>query len=99
MLSLLSFFTANPVTLNRDQILESDDVLTAGVENPDTGNVLILRAWKQRVDEKSLSLSNLKSTEAVSGQTYLIPIRGTSDEWTVTRSKLPQRVPLIYPAT
>jgi hypothetical protein len=100
VLSLLSFFTANPVTLNRDQIRESADVLTAVVENPATGNVRVLHAWKQRVAEKTLALPNLKSTEAESGsgQTYLIPISRAGDEWIVTPSKLPQHLPLIYPA-
>jgi anti-sigma-K factor RskA len=99
VLSLLSYFTANPVTLNRDQILESADVLTAVVENPATGNIRVLHAWKQKVDEKTLTLPNLKSTEAVSGETYLIPISGAGDEWSVKPSKLPQHLPLIYPAT
>ncbi len=99
VLSLLSFFTANPVTLNRDQIRKSNDVLTAIVENPAAGNVRVLHAWKQRVNEKTLVLPNLKSTEAVSGKTYLIPISGAGDEWIVTPSKLPQNLPLIYPAT
>ena len=98
-LSLLSYFTANPVTLNRDQILESADVLTAVVENPAAGNVRVLHAWKQRADKKTLALPNLKSTEAVSGETCLIPISGAGDEWIVTPSKLPQHPPLIYPAT
>ena len=99
MLGLLSFFTANPVTLNRDQIRESADVLTAIVENPATGNVRVLHAWKQRFDEKTLVLPNLKSTEAVSGETYLIPISRAGEEWMVTPSKLPQNMPLVYPAT
>ncbi len=99
VLSLLSYFTANPVTLNRDQILESADVLTAVVENPATGNLRVLHAWKQRFDEKTLALPNLKSTEAVPGETYFVPISAAGAEWIVTPSKLPQHLPLIYAAT
>ena len=53
-LGVLSLLTANPVTLNRDQILDSVDVLTAVVEDPRAGRIRIEKSWKGFVEQEQL---------------------------------------------
>ena len=45
-LGLLAALTANPVTLNRDQIADSIVVVTAEVEDANAGLVRIRKVWK-----------------------------------------------------
>ncbi len=98
-LGLLSFLTANPVTLNRDQILESTNVLTAVVEDIEVGRVRVEKSWKGAIADEQLTLSNLPETKPVARQRLLIPVTFTRPQWLVTPSKLPRGPPLVYPAT
>ena len=95
----LSITTANPVTLNLDQVLESTDVLTAVVENPQTGTVRVQKTWKEEVTETELVLANLGLTGAAAGKWILIPVVKRGRTWLVTPTKLPGNPPLVYPAT
>jgi len=98
-LGLLSYWTANPVTLNRDQVLEATDVLTAVVEDVALGRVGVEKSWKNAVRNEQLTLSNLRETKPVSRQRLIIPVTLTSRGWQITPSKLPRKPPFIYPAT
>jgi len=95
----LSITTANPATLNLDQVLESTDVLTAVVENPQTGTVRVQKTWKEEVTETELVLANLGLTGAAAGKLILIPVVKRGRIWVVTPTKLPGNPPLVYPAT
>ena len=99
-LAVLSLRTSNPVTLNRDQILVATDVLTAVVEDAQSGQVRVEKSWKEEVHEDQLRLSNLHETRPSAGERLLIPITASRDGWQVTPSKLPPNgPPLVYPAT
>lgn len=96
---VLSLLTANPVTLNRDQVLESTDVLTAVVEDIPSGQVRVEKSWKNAVHDEQLTLSNLRETKPTSQQHLLIPVSLGRQGWQVTPLKLPHEPPLVYPVT
>ncbi|MFM9962032.1 MAG: hypothetical protein ACKV2Q_12495 [Planctomycetaceae bacterium] len=98
-LGVLSFTTANPITLNRDQIREADDVLTAVVDDPATGRVRVETAWKNVVRDEHLTLPNLATSKPSSGQRLLVPVRKSKTGWQVMPSKLPKEPPLVYPVS
>lgn len=98
-LGVLSFLSANPITLNRDQVLSATDVLTVVVEDPKAETVRVEKSWKGAVSEDQLALSNLSATKTAAGDRLLIPVSKSRDGWRVTLSKLPNEPPLVYPAT
>ncbi len=100
-LGLLAALTANPVTLNRDQIAESVVVVTAEVEDANAGVVRVRKVWKNPAwNSEKLTLRNLAETGATNGQILLIPVTAEDgDSYVVTPSKLPGHSPLVYPLT
>ncbi len=98
-LLILSVTSANPVTLNRDQIIDSSDVLTALVKDPRSGTIQVERSWKNVVGENELTVSDLASLAVTKEQRFIIPILRNQDAWHVTPSKLPKNPRLIYPAS
>jgi hypothetical protein len=107
ILSVMALFTSNPVTLNRNQLRESDLVIVGQVQ-PD-GQVARFDDspdWPFPPDTK-LQVVNLQATSAKVGQAYLLPLtraghttgRGQDLVFAVTASRLPNAAPLIYPAT
>ena len=96
-LGVLSFLTANPVTLNRDQILEATDVLTAVVKDADYGEVRVERSWKDVVHEDEIELPNLRYTHPAVGERLLIPVTTSRNGWRVALTNLPNQPPLVYP--
>ena len=98
-LGALSFLSANPITLNRDQILDATDVLTVVVEDVTAGDVRVEKSWKDAVNDQRITLLNLRATKTDSRQRLLIPVTRSDKGWQITSSKLPQEPPLVYPAT
>ena len=98
-LGVLSILTANPITLNRDQVLSATDVLTAVVEDAKAGSVRVEKSWRGAVSEDHLALSNLSATKPAAGDRLLIPVSRSRGGWRVTLSKLSNEPPLVYPAT
>ncbi len=101
-LGLLAWQTANPLTLNVAQLANADFVVTATVspENPTT--VDVEKEWKREAKLGSITVENLRDTNAQPGETYLMPLtRHAGDVFQVTPTPLTkhQRVPLVYPAT
>lgn len=96
LLGTLSLLTANPVTLNRDQILNATDVLTAVVQD-DYGQVRVEKSWKGVVQENEIELSNLRYSHPTVGDRLLIPVTTARDGWRVALSNLPDQPPLVYP--
>lgn len=99
VLGVMSVLTANPVTLNRAQILEAAEILTVQVEDARSGLVRVEKSWKGAIDDDQLRLRNLNETAARSGDRLLVPVSAVSDGWIITRSKLPGDPPLVYPAS
>lgn len=96
VLGTLSLLTANPVTLNRDQILNATDVLTAVVQDDD-GLVRVEKSWKDVVQENEIELPNLHYCRPAVGDRLLIPVTTARDSWRVALSNLPDQPPLVYP--
>jgi len=104
VLAALTYYTANPVTLNREQILRSALVVTGTiVGDPGEGRVTVEREWKKSPVKKETSetilVSNLTEAGARRGLSYLMPLSRGSDGFHVTPTLLPNAAPLIYPAT
>ncbi len=101
VLSLLALFTANPITLNRDQILRADAVVTATVDqSPSAGRVTVTRVWKGDRQLGGILVENLRQAGARAGRTYLLPLSHVDDRADrVTATTIPGGPPLIYPAT
>lgn len=97
-LAALAWLTANPVTLNRDQILRSTRVVTARVIDA-AGTCEVERQWTSGPKLSSLSVGNLEQTGAEVGARYILPlIPSARNQFQVT--PLRHEGPLlIYPAT
>lgn len=98
-LGVLSFLSANPITLNRDQVLSATDVLTAVVEDPKTETVRVEKSWRGTASDERLVLSNLHRVKPAAGDRLLIPVTKSREGWRITLSRLPNEPPLVYPAT
>lgn len=100
--------TANPVTLNFQQIAQADAIVLARVVQPEAGQVDVLRWWLREEPVASpLVLGNLDDRLADPDQSYLIPLSvGADGTLMVTRARLPtagRNAPpaaaYIYPAS
>jgi hypothetical protein len=99
-LIVLAWRTANPVTLNRDQILRADFVITGKIESePATGQVSVSREWKKNGLTGTIHVENLPDARARRGETYLLPLSPVSTGYRVTQARLDNSAALVYPAT
>ena len=99
-LALLAMFTANPVMLNREQILGSRYVVTATV----VGRPVLGPGFGRAGMEKArlagtITVENLAEAGERQGSTYVIPLSRPYDAFRVTESPFPVARPLMYPAT
>lgn len=100
MLAALAALTANPVTLNVEQIRRADYVVTARVSEERPSVLLVEKEWKRGAHLEQVAARNLALTSAKPGRRYMVPLSRTgADEYQVTPTELPDRTPLIYPAT
>ncbi len=107
-LAVLAAFTANPVTLNQDQIRRSGFIVTATVVDLETSRVLIDQEWRGGALQGEIVVRNLRETSAESRRKYILPLSRANDgkdEFVVTGSLVPvsasepeKKKPLIYPA-
>ena len=98
-LGVLALLTANPVTLNREQILRSQDVVTGKVIDAQRGTVEVEKQWKQDGLARTIEVDRLIEAGAKESRAYIIPLEKTANGLQVTRSRPPDEKPLIYPAT
>ena len=99
-LALLALFTANPVMLNREQILGSPYVVTGTVVgDPSAGRVSVEREWKKSALAGTITVENLAAVGARPGIAYVIPLSRPDDAFRVTEAPFAGGAPLIYPAT
>jgi hypothetical protein len=100
LLALLSFFTANPVTLNREQILRASFVVTGSLsDDPAANQILVEREWKQNALHGTILVNNLAAVPKPRGKIYIIPLTRVGHGFEVTETVDPKLPPLIYPAT
>jgi hypothetical protein len=99
-LAAMAWLTANPVTLNFHQIAVAPFVVTATVEDPQTGRVTVEREWKHSRALEDITIDNLNQTGARAGGRYLIPLaKAEGERYLVAETPIEGAAPLIYPAT
>lgn len=87
---------ANPITLNRHQILNSNFV-ARGHFDEKLRNFKVIEVWpKDAIKEDSLRFRNILELFPESGQEYLIPVVRKEQAYYATASRMKGR-PLIYP--
>jgi hypothetical protein len=96
----MAWLTANPVTLNRDQILRADLVITGKIESePAQGEVSVSREWKKNGLNGMIHVENLEDARVSRGATYLMPLSHASTGYRVTEARLANSAAFVYPAT
>lgn len=103
-LSLLTLLSANPTTVNRTQVVDSDLVVVAEVQDVQTGIVTVTRQWIDPNPQTSLTVSGLADFDVKNGDTVVLPLTGGPDGTfyltRVQRTKLnPNGKAYIYPAS
>lgn len=95
ILAGLSLWTANPVTVNRTQILQSQFILTGRIADPQTGSVEILtlnRVDKQPVDKtwlsKTIELQPIRQNWTKDSERIFPVFRDSSGNWRVTAAPI-----------
>ena len=97
-LSLLTFTSANPTTVNREQVLASDVVVQATVQDVAAGKVTVTRRWKDDAVKQHIVVSGLQSFEVQQGDEIVLPLTGDNDgTFKLTQLKRSQQT-YIYPA-
>jgi hypothetical protein len=97
----MAWLTANPVTLNRDQLLRADFVVTGKVESEpaSVGEVSVSREWKKNGLSGTIHIENLEDARVRQGGTYLLPLSHASTGYRITEARLANSAALVYPAT
>jgi hypothetical protein len=99
-LGLLAHFSANPVMLNREQILASTFVVTGTVSgDPASGRVTVEREWKKQSLSGTITVENLAAAGARAGVTYVIPLSRPDETLRVTEAPYSNGAHMIYTAT
>jgi len=103
-LSLLGLFSANPTTVNRQQIVDSDLVVEATVKDRERGLVEVKQQWIDPNQRTSLTVTGLEEFELNNGDSVVLPITGGADgTFYLTRvqrtNSQPEGKTYIYPST
>lgn len=99
-LAWLAITQANPVTLNRDQVLRAELVVSARIDDIERGACTVEQQWGDDEPLSSISVANLRQTAAENGRAYILPLQHSrSDGFDVVEAHLPTRPFLVYPAT
>lgn len=100
ILFLMVRFTANPVALNREQVLKSQYVVIGSVAgDPSQGRVAVEREWKRHALAGTITVENLAATRPRPGIEYIIPLSHPAEALRVTEAPFTNGTPVIYPAT
>lgn len=100
----LAVRTANPVTVNRAQLVTSDAVVIATVEPTQASSrsvsLRIEKVLAGQLDEETLRVGGVEPGRFSAGGRFLVPLRETDHGFVVTLAPVTQEgVPLVYPAT
>ncbi len=105
-LAVLDIWTANPVTVNRAQILNSQYILTARIVDPKKGIVEILAIKRTDGKQNAPSVLHKKIILQPTGihweenSTRIFPVsRNREGDWLITPAPLPKFKYIDYPAT
>lgn len=97
----LALQSADPVTLNRDQIRQADIVVEATIENIEAGRCRIEQTWPAGPFDETITVGGLADLAVSAGQTWLLPLarQEHGNRFHIVKSSPPLSAPLIYPAT
>ena len=96
----LTLTSANPITLNRLQILDADLIVEATLVDPRSGEFRIHDSWPKTVVEQTVTVPEAMQASAEKGRSYLLPLNVVDDgSFEVAPAPPPIDRPLIYPAT
>lgn len=100
----LAAFTANPVTLNRQQVLRAartGSIVTAEVRDAKAGKVKVLRDWTKGGSGEELIVAGLADSGARDGKTYILPLTTDtlSGRLRIAPAPGPSKTPPVYPAS
>lgn len=106
-LAVLAWSTANPITLNQDQIQRSTRIVIGRLSDEQNSFVVEDEWIANERFQSPVIVTNLEDTRLQPGERYIVPLQRDAartaqrDEsaWEVTPSLLPTREPLVYPAT
>ena len=103
-LSLLTLLSANPTTVNRMQVVNSDLVVIAQVKDVKSGTVDVTQQWIDPNPQTTLVVSGLSEFDVKNGDTIVLPLTGGPDgTFFLTRVQHtkpnPKGTTYIYPAT
>lgn len=98
-LTLLTVTTSNPVTLNREQILRADAVVSAQVLDVHSGACRIEHQWSGTPLEPDVIVQGLEQTAATTEGLWILPLTSGPAGLEVERTLLPSGARLVYPAT
>lgn len=98
-LAWLALATANPVTLNRRQILDADAVVTVRIVDLPAGTCEIVKQWTGDPLPEEIVVERLLETAARGDGEWILPLARDRDGMSVLTSRLPSKARLVYPAT
>ena len=90
----LAALTGNPVTINQLQIRQSDLVVSGTVDENGVVSHINVHKVRGMMPEGEIRISNFEWPPG----NYILPLKRERGQLEVTRSELPDKPPLIYPA-
>jgi hypothetical protein len=100
ILFVMAWLTANPITVNRDQVLRADFVVTGKVDSePASGQVSVSQEWKHNGLSGTIRVENLDDARVQRGKTYLMPLSRTGSGYGITQARHADPAAVVYPAT
>lgn len=101
LLAGLAFWTANPVTLNRQQLRHADIVVQATVDNITTGQCTIVQSWPAGAAGEVVMVKGLDGIPIVIGESYVLALQRDpqGNGYTIVTTAPPESAQLVYPAT
>lgn len=107
LLGTTAVLTANPVTINREQVLRSAVIVVARRDAQAPTRLLVEDVLFSQMTgspvqpQQTLIVENFDDTGWVSDEPCLVPLSPAEQPqtWQVTPSRLPTHQPLVYPAT
>lgn len=98
-LACLVLTSANPVTLNRRQILDAAAVVTVQISDRQSGVCQVTRQWSGAPLPGQITVQQLNETSATADGEWILPLEARNDQLKVLPSLLPSGARLVYPAT
>lgn len=97
----LAVLTANPVTLNRQQILQAARIVEAEVLDQNDGRCRIVQSWPAGDEGTTIRINELRFSQVRAGDVYLFPLGrlGSDSTYRIVTTPPPEAAPLFYPAT